>query len=230
MTSTAMGGGLGWNVVWGAFQGAAYGAAGWAGATTNLVSQADEVQAVGVDDWKGSYASEDLLMFAGDIGQPVGPASARSTVRLVARSTGGENGKIGEEQHLGLIINNGEPRSPSEFVVQGGPVGGPVDSRLRAQALPVDDGMSDFSRAQGADWKNPSKIVVLKVTTIKTFTADGTLSQSQLDALAGRINTEYANTPYNYAFGPNSNTYVKAYMNALGLDTNLQMPVKVKGW
>jgi RHS repeat-associated protein len=158
---------------------------------------------------------------SGEGGDPIGTTD----VTLVSRSIGG-NGTMSSEQHLGLIVDSGAGVSPSEYLVQGGPVNGHLEGR----AIPVDDGLATFGHAEGADWGNPSRTVELNVRVVGTYAVAGGVSADELSGIADGLNARFSAAPYNYANGPNSNTYVRDYMGALGLNTDITLPVKVKGW
>lgn len=167
------------------------------------------------------------------------PASGRdsragSEILLVARSVGGRDGKLSPEGHAALILNTGTAKAPDHWIVQGGPTGSnPKQRALSGAAGQVgpQGWFHAFSAAKGANWSDAAATPTIPVTVLGQFWSPNSLSGSQLEALAARLNEKLSGVPYNYEKGPNSNSYVRLFLISLGITVNYTpagMPLR--GW
>jgi hypothetical protein len=128
-------------------------------------------------------------------------------VLLVARSIGRRSlsEPLCDEGHAGLILDLGEP-----WIVQAGPANGLLQGTLApCGGRPWRDA---FAEARGAIWDSGGT-EILAVSILQAL-AVPEVEQRQLAAITGELNARRLD--YRYESGPNSNTFVRLVLEALG--------------
>jgi RHS repeat-associated protein len=173
--------------------------------------------------WLTPYGNWGLLglLFQGTAGDKssdspcsMEPTSGSRQVLVVARDIGGPNGTLSGQGHAGLVFNVGTNGQPNNFIVQGGPTasGGLAGTNQQATA----GWWQTFRMAQGANWSNPSAKVAVPVQVLNTFyLSAGQSTKGNLDSLTSALNSSLSSATYNYANGPNSNTYINKFIAKL---------------
>lgn len=144
-----------------------------------------------------------------------------TTIALLARSIGRRSWAepLSAEGHAGLAVDAGHAR----WLVQGGPAGGLLRGAVAAAADP----WAAFAVAAGAVWQTGESLVlpVSELTSWAARPVDGARLAEIVDALNER------RLPYRYETGPNSNTFVRMVLEALGCPC--QAPPRgmvLRGW
>jgi len=88
--------------------------------------------------------------------------------------------------------------------------------------------------AQGANWDNPSESVPVPVSTISSFYLSADQSTTaHLNAVGQAVNSSFKETSYDYKKGPNSNTWIHRFIDALCGPGFSSLPAgspTVRGW
>lgn len=148
---------------------------------------------------------------------------------LVARSVGKSTrtAPLQQEGHAGLVFNLGSRGVNDHWIAQGGPNNGYLTGRL--WHCSSQGWYQEFAMARGAIWDTGDSLV-LPVITLMEMSANP-LTSSQLSSIVQEINL--MSLYYNYDNGPNSNTYIRMFLNRL----RISLPVaprggglELKGW
>jgi|SRR5262245_10672870 len=132
---------------------------------------------------------------------------------LVARSVGKPTGTspLRREGHADLIFNLGRQGMDDHWIAQGGPNSGYLTDGLRH--CPSHGWYHEFANAHGAIWDTGGALL-LPIITLMEMCAESSTS-SQLASIAEEINRRRLR--YNYDTGPNSNTYVRMFLDRMGI-------------
>jgi hypothetical protein len=150
-------------------------------------------------------------------------------VILVARSIGKRRytDQLSQEGHAGLIFNLGQHGINDHWIAQAGPSNGYLIGSVRH--CPSHGWYQEFSMARGAIWDNPTETTMLPITVLMQISI-ALLTSAQLISISDNLNRKRLN--YIYETGPNSNTWVRMFLERIGIP--LVAPSKsgiiLKGW
>lgn len=151
-------------------------------------------------------------------------------VILVARSVGKRTRaeQLRREGHAGLVLNLGRPGVNDHWLVQGGPSGDFLAGGGRH--CPSHGWYHEFATARGAVWES-GETLTLPVVTLMAMSAIP-LTAAQIAVIANEINQRRLR--YNYETGPNSNTYVRMFLERMGVSVPTppsgKLPLRGWGW
>jgi hypothetical protein len=146
-----------------------------------------------------------------------------SEVLLVARSIGRRTRAepLSAEGHAGLVFQLDQP-----WIVQAGPAGGLLQGTL--VACGGRSWRDDFAEARGAVWDSGGT-EILAVALLRRLTVP-TPDGGALATIVAALNAR--RLIYRYDPGPNSNTFVRWVLAALGtaLPAAPEGPLELRGW
>jgi hypothetical protein len=149
-------------------------------------------------------------------------------VRVVARSIGRPTAAhpLSMEGHAGVVLNLGVAGANDHWIVQGGPSSG----WLRGWLIHATQGwLPTFAKTRGAIWNKPNTVVELPVFVVRIYFISA-IDLHRIKTIVTELNQ--LRMPYNYSTGPNSNTYVKMFLQRLGVKVSSSPggPLMLKGW
>jgi hypothetical protein len=133
-------------------------------------------------------------------------------VILVARSIGKKyrDDKLSPEGHAGLVLNLGQKGEDDHWIAQAGPSSDYLVGSVRQ--CPQHGWHREFSLARGAVWRSPNETVELPVEVLmRGFVTR--LPINMLVAISDRLNGRRLR--YVYDTGPNSNTWVRMFLQQM---------------
>jgi hypothetical protein len=150
-------------------------------------------------------------------------------VKLVARSTGKptRSAELRSEGHAAIVVNLGQRGSGDHWLAQGGPNNGYLVGNVKH--CPPSGWHAEFSLAYGAIWDTHESLH-LAVSILMEFNVQAK-SSVQLIAISNELNQKRLR--YNYEAGPNSNSYVRMFLDRLGMSYSLPPSrggLVLKGW
>ena len=148
------------------------------------------------------------------------------TIILVARTIGARTAtaSLSGEQHAALIFDLGETSAPDYWIVQGGPRRGLLLGALGHLGRSWQQAFGEVSG--GMIWDQSTVGMSVNLTEISRFSIPA-VTRSRLQTIVDTLNRRRER--YEYASGPNSNTYVRGVLQTLGLHYN-PTGVVLRGW
>jgi hypothetical protein len=147
---------------------------------------------------------------------------------LVARSIGRRlrAEALSSQGHAALVFDLGRAPRSEHWLAQGGPVNGVLSGSVIQ--CPSAGWHSTFSQARGAIWQDGSTDTLPVFVLLRKSLPQ--VDRGRLISLAERINNRRLRYAYNP--GPNSNTYVRLLLEALGQSTSLPnaSALELLGW
>jgi hypothetical protein len=150
-------------------------------------------------------------------------------VLLVARSIGKRSAgePLSREGHAGLVFDLGRPAASDHWIAQAGPSDGVLLGTLGHCSS--EDWYRAFAQASGAVWETGGSATLPVSVLLRTSVP--AVDSARLAAITDGINGR--RFPYRYDPGPNSNTFVRMFLEALAVPVPrapMAAGFELRGW